>query len=891
LRREISSVIIKWDTDKSDKNNEIRNTMMKKLAAFIITFAVFFVLYSACSAESGFKLHWEGNTYTVDEAVTSGSALSLKVARQDGAIRLSDEAAGIKASIRAYTLDEGAFQALRNYYNDKKSTEDQLFNKYVGLMRSYIPAMRNLYQTSYLYGNQDDPGSESGMKFFYEGHDRIFGQESAVYLYNIYTSDRLEFNEETHIDLSIPVKDTHTLISIGILLKGGSLNEEAAGKITALLGAIRPDGLEPQTEMLSIFGDKNILNAVNAGFYSARQNGSGELLVLEDARAGFSLSYPSNYVPYMQNSLGGRLQYRGYKIDPNNIFSISTEPLEPGMSSEYDILAASMPEGAENITEEGEQEIGGNTFGYIKYSAATTAGAIYVSDYFTTSGSMLYRLQLSSRFEEPSPEVLGDFGRTLESFDAQEPADGEPAGAPEAAVQYVDKEEGYSFSYPENWQLTDVTENISYDSFKLVYPGLSGPLDVTVSEGELSREIDPRDDLSYIMTGQRGSDEDSYIKNYRQPFDGRPLKLLNLSFRFEGSLVYAYRLLDYLDSNGRNRLAYCIDIINGKKIYSMFIAVGEYETDNGRIKYEDVNSAVNAIASSFRAGAAAESGERAAAGETRNWKVVFIENWLKTSIDPELKIASVEDTAPDGSIYVQVVNTGESGYYRVKPDFGNRRLEILDSTPAAIILNTELGKLKETYGKRIITGTYIDEAAMTISIDSRMNENSPVLRRTYRVDVTPAEGGGINWETVRANHAEELKRECEAFLSFLLASDIDLQFSYQDVFKDIEAYERRNMLYRTLVHVQTGSLDGFFILEIDPSDDDITAASYKSTEQLIKDIGYTYEYGLNGYETANADFDGKSFALRLTLKSKSDGSEKTEVIKLRYNQEKMTIEY
>ena len=860
---------------------------MKKLAGFVILFSIIFVPAIVCSAKSDIKLYREGNTYTVGEAVTSSGALTFNVTEQENTFTLSDESAGIKAVVGEETLDGNAFKALRNYYNDKNSTEDLLFDKYVKLRRSYIPAVQELYRTSFLYGEQDDPASESGMKLFYEGACSIFGEDSAVYVYNLFSSDRLTFNEETHIDLSIPVDETYTLISIGITLTGRDLDESSISRITELLAEIRPDGLRPQTERLPVFSDKLVLEAVKGGVYPALSSGGG-FLFYEDKQAGFSFTYPSGFVPYMQNNLGGRLRYSSFKINPNLIFSVSSDPLRPGADPEAAAVGAVRTAGgADCITEEGRREIDGRAFSYVKSETATTAGAIYCTDYFTSDNSMLYRLQLSSRFENPPASALEAFDGILESFKTQGPENAAPEAAPQLK-RCINKEEGYSFGYPADWQLKDVSENISHDSFRLVLPKLSGPLDVTIAEGELFRELDTNDDLSSIIKGQRGED-DGLFKSYKQPFDGNTVKLLDLSLRREDSAVYAYRLLDYLDSNGKNRLAYCIDIIRGNKIYSMFITIGEYETEDGRIKDKSVNSAINAVASSFRLEDTPEVTARTAAGETRNRKIVFIEDWLKTNIDPEIKVASAENTAADGSIYIKAV-LGSGGYYRVKPDFEKGTLELLSSTLTSTIFKTELDKLKAAYEKRIITGVKTDEAAMITSIDSSASKGSPAVTRTYRVNLDFS-GDGVNWETVRADHAGELKQECRSFLSLLLSAQADVQFSGDNAFRDIDAYERNHVVFRTLVHVRQSSIDGFFVLEIDPSNDNIQAIFFKPMEAVLKELDDRYGHSRKGYAITDLSFDDKSFVLRLSLESEENGASKAEDIKVLYNKEKMVIDY
>lgn len=840
---------------------------MKKIAGLLIFSAILFLSYQVCSGESG--------------------ASSFSVSYDGSITEYDDASAGIKAAVSLDELNDTDLQSLRNYYNDKKSTEDELFDKYVKLQRSYIPAMQDLFTASFFYGDQGKPLSESNMKLFYEGSERVFGQMSAVYLYNIIKSDGLQMNEETHLDISVPLKADRALLSIRITMKAGNLNRENIGKIKALLEEIHPGGSMSHTAELRLFDKPDLLDAANTGIYQAQSaEGQGSSLI-EDKHAGFAFSLPYGFVPYMQNRIGGRLQYRSYKINPNHVFSISTQPLKTEGGLESAVAGIRTSEGWWDVKDEGLRRIGDKDYYYVKYDGTVDGGAVHIIDYFTADHSILYRLQLNSRLEEPSPVIIREFYGILFSFGTVEPETVDLTGTPLEAA-YANEEEGVSFNYPGDWDLTEISESIEYDRLQLVFPELSGPLEITISEGELKKAVGPGE-LPSFLTGRNGS-ADANVLKYDSPYAGNPVKVLSISSRTAGSVLYVYRLLDYLDPYGRNRLTYSIDILKGTKIHSMFFSLGEYATVDGRPKTQAVEAAIDAIAASFRIEDTPQALAREAAGETRNRKIVFVEEELKKKVDPGLKVAGVSDTAADGSLFVKVVNTGVGGYYKVLPDFAGGGLTILDRTLTSIILQSELDKLKKTYTDRVITGTYINEANMTIRIDSSRRRGSPVFTRMYRVDAGIS-GNSVVWKTTRPNHEQELKLECKVFLFTYLSSDVDMQYDYDNVFKDMSAYAAKNMTFRTLVHVSGGSMDSFLTLEIDTLDDDISVVSTESTEDLLKEIDKNLGFGRSGYRMASYSFDKSDFSLKLQLESVIDGSAKSVNLKIQYNPENQTIDY
>ncbi|NJD02217.1 MAG: hypothetical protein FIA99_06380 [Ruminiclostridium sp.] len=648
---------------------------MKKLAWLILLAGMIFAPATVSHAESVLSFEYNGKTYTVEQASSPESGFPFDVQTKDGLLLLSDKALGFSAFIRQNSLDKSSMGALRKYYNDYSSIDFEIFTKYIDLQKSYIPALQDLYRSSYLFGNPENPNSETNMKVFYQDKDEIFGNKSDVILYNIINSDRLNYSEETHLDMIVPVYSDLSLISINFTFKAGNLNKETEQAVYKLLSYMRFTGFPVQTGTLKVFDEKEAVIAANAGIYKTAGGNSGDFTELKDETAGFTLKYPSSYLPYMENKLGGKLNYKSFKISPRQVLSISAEQTS-ATGSVYD-KASYMKELYKPITvkKEGKETISGNEFVFLIYELKDGEGNVtYIKDYFTAGDKFIYNIRLSSRFEDASAELDSDFHKILSSFIISD-AEVVKTGSEAPFIKYSNKEEGYSFLYPVKWKLTDVSKDINFDSLSLKIPELSGPIDIYISEGELKADINP-EEIPSILSGVDAEVSARNTRNYTPPYTGTLNRLLSHSFQKDNEITYVYRLVNYMDSNGRPRLCYSKDIVKKNKIYSMFISVSEYATLNGSVSDTDINTVIEKIASSFKYEGTYESNERDSFGETRNRKVVKLENILKQQLGRDAKIVQAVNTSVGGSYFINVEGVEDSGYYRVKPDFTSNSLFI-----------------------------------------------------------------------------------------------------------------------------------------------------------------------------------------------------------------------
>jgi len=341
---------------------------MKRLAGIIILAGMIFALSIASHADSGLTFEYNGKAYTLEQASSPESGFPFEMQAKDGVLLLWDKASGLSAAIRINTVDKAALEALRKYYNDYSSIDYEIFTKYIRLQKSYIPALQDLYRSSFLYGNSGDLYSETNMKVFYQNKDIVFGNNSDVFLYNIINSNRQNHIEETHLDLIIPVYSDLSLISINFVFKAGNLNSEAVQAVYKLLGCMRFPGFPVQTGKLKVLESKEAVAAANAGVYNTTGSNEGSFVELKNEKAGFTLKYPASYFPYMENTLGGKLDFKSFKINPDQIISISAEQTSI-TDVVYDKVSYVKKFNRQEITvkEEGTATIGGTKFIFIKY--------------------------------------------------------------------------------------------------------------------------------------------------------------------------------------------------------------------------------------------------------------------------------------------------------------------------------------------------------------------------------------------------------------------------------------------------------------------------------------------------------------------------------------------
>lgn len=873
----------------------------------------------------------------------------IKEASGDTEISGINEAAGIITETGCETLDAQAFDSLRIYYNEKKLSDEDLFDRYVNLKKSYITALDNLYSASTL--TIDSNQAETAIHIFYEGQETLFGLDSSVYLYNIAIYKGLEKSEQTCLTMLIPVRSTNSVVTVNLIIPQEMLGEQVTDNVASILSGIAFDGLAPQQEAPAVLKNADIIEKVKAGVYPAASQKSPDYAVVEDSRAGYSVSLPDSYVPFTHNRLGGILTYASYKIDPRRVLSISSQPLNNRQEAASAVIerfvtaasvaqdvsedaAASDASGAldtvdsVDILENGDALYGSNRFRYILYTNVESGVETWYYDYYMQNGVRLYKLQLQSSFSEPGPIVLGQMEKILMGFHAADtpttpeapdtPAPTTPDLAADAiateqsgtlrsapaTVLYENREEGYSFQYPQAWTLEDISPNIDYDRLRLNVPGHSGTLEIILQETYVSNTAAYDSsanntaalDLSASNTAAFGSPA------YTPPLPSKTSKLLFSDLVIDSGIPTVYSLGAYVDDNGRNRLYSSVDVLKGSKIFSLYITTGEYRTKNGYFDDENINNMINLVISSFQTQDTPESEARALAGETRNRKLVFLENTLRDRYDPYLIVLPAENTQPDGTTIVEVKNTRVSGYYKVRLDYAARKVEVLERVLKRNILLSELDRLSAQFDGLPITGTYRNETKMTVSIESIEDKNNAVgakpakVLHTFAVNARPKDGS-IIWNTVKVASQEDYIAKCKAFVSSKFKSDVDVYLFGDNVFNDVDVYQQKSVDYRILAFYQGAGRSGFFMLSMNPATGAFTAR--KSFIPLAHIVEKTkYKYGINNTETGSDlfSFDPKTFVLNVftsenTASAGLDSSESTSSSRLSFDMQQFNVYY
>jgi len=122
--------------------------------------------------------------------------------------------------------------------------------------------------------------------------------------------------------------------------------------------------------------------------------------------------------------------------------------------------------GKTDSVEEGKTSLSGKTFHY--------------QDYYTIYNSRLYKIELNSKLIKPSEAIANEFLKIVKSIEFTKPE----ANTETGFKKFLNEYEGYSFSYPESWELKNTSTDINFDRFSIVCPEYSGPLDICINESE-----------------------------------------------------------------------------------------------------------------------------------------------------------------------------------------------------------------------------------------------------------------------------------------------------------------------------------------------------------------------------------------------------------------------
>lgn len=784
------------------------------------------VLKSFSNLSYGYSLTFPEGFYLNDPSASTDF--------DDSFLTFSDPSSSLSLGITSERLDNAALQEMREYLNDYTSSDQIVFDKFIEYRKSFFNALQNYYSKSFQYGSEDPNYSESNLKIFGEYNDEYSGKEVFSVLYNTIVSNINETIEQTHLDIIIPVHKSMSLYSLHFSMERGSLDAVMLKKIESIVTSLRIQRLPYFHSRFSFLLDRKGISDANNGIYPEPGNSELSYTTYENSRAGYRLTYPSSYLPYINNNIIDSYNYASFKINYNHYFSVHAEPVsgKNPVSNKLQILEDLYGKGME-ITEQGSASFDDFEAQFIKYEITAPQGTTFVQDYFITKGPMLYTIELNSKFARPSSALLQEFLKIVGSLKFKE-RNYSLLSDNSAFTRYENLEEGYTFKYPSNWLLTEAADSsINYEALTLVNPSISGPVNITIQEGELSSYLLYSEPASFLKS--KTSDElKQYFKKYDAPYLDMPSNILAGNYSIKGDTLYFTRLVNYQDELGRSKYCYSVDTIRGLKSTSMFISVSDYAEINRDLYGDDLFAAINTIGNSFSHETTKEYLQRRLQGETRNRRIVFIEEHFKRAFGASASIQWASDLESGDDILIALDGVPEKGYYRVKPDYTGNDLQIVERLLKSEVLNEASQELKDMYGKTEIKEITVNEESMTLNVSFSNNSFSPVINAAYSI-VPELQNGKLDWKLEKNYDYDLLKSNCINFIEEGLSPSLKAYFPSQSELEQAGSTQDRKYYY-VPVYTESDTSAGYFVLGINSLDDSIDIISYTPIEAVYEQI-------------------------------------------------------
>lgn len=787
-------------------------------------------------------------------------------------IVLSDKNQEFTYAINCDKLDSLSIAGMRMILNDYDSTDEQIFNQINNYTKSYFRAMQDLYKSEFLFSGTDSLLSESNIKIFADTNESVYGQSSDLVIYNTMKSDRYSSSEETHILITIPIYSKLSIYTLSINGKKGFLRKENIDKILGLINALKIEGLPHTSNSLKALADNKIISAANLGIYPPLGKTIFEYTEYKNPGQNYSISYPSVFLPYLQNQIIDSNDYTSFKMDYNNYFSISVENTQnpdTAIKEKTDLLKQSINKRI-TIKEEGNVILSSREFYRLNYETYEGSDTYHVLSYYIVNGSKLYTIELNSRFRTPSEEIINAFLEIVKSIRFTESTKIEqPLNI--NFRKYMNDYEGYSFYYPENWNLSDVSKDINFDRLFMQIPEYSGAIEICVNESECLITASPEEILELFASG-KANDFSKYTKNYYAPYSGRISKVLNISSKIESNIVYIYRLINYLDESDRHKIGYCINIIRNNKVYTLFISISDYLSTNGYLLDKNLDYAVNYITQSFTLEETNEFFKRAESGKQKGRKLAFLEHYFKLVLGKSTTIpyARYLDTNDDVLLYIS--NCSGAGAYRLKLNYDNKNLEITSALAQDEAINYAKNKLLDMYNDKVIHDIESAPDNMTVTIKYSNTVTSPVFTKNYFIDVLPSKSG-FYIQLIRNYTAAQLKDEIQSCLENYLMTKVDIHLSgsgYLNKFLQTGKLETQYMG----ISAQYNNRFGYFFLKIDPYADNISISKFISSNEVEEKLKNYYSSPYSDLSFVEYTIeDTNKFELNVHLFSKSTSTD------------------
>lgn len=791
----------------------------------------------------------------------------------EDSIVLSDKNQEFTYTINCDKLDSLTIAGMRMILNDYNSTDEEIFNQINFYTKSYFRAMQDLYKSEFLFSGTDNSLSESNIKIFADTNENIYGQSSDLIVYNTMKNDRYSSSEETHISISIPIYSKLSIYTININGKKGFLKDENINKILGLINSLKIEGLPYTSNTLKTLSDKKIVSAANLGIYPPLGKTVSEYTEYTNPGQNYSIRYPSVFLPYLQNQIIDSHDYTSFKIDYNNYFSITAENIQnpaTAIKEKTGLLKQSINNRI-SVKEEGNVVLSGKEFYRLDYETYRGPDTYHVQSYYIINGSKLYTIELSSRFKKPSEEITNAFLDIVKSIRFTEPS------KPQKPIninfkEYRNDYEGYSFSYPENWSLSNVSKDLTFDRLSMQIPEYSGAVDIYLNESECLITVSPKEILELFISG-KANDFSKYAKNYYAPYSGRAAKILSISSKTKNNIVYIYRLINYLDESDRHKIGYSVDIIRNNKVYTLFISVSDYLSNNGSLIDEDLDCIVNYIAQSFTLEETDDINKITQSGDQKGGKLAFLEYCFKLIMGKSTTISYARYLESNDDMLLYLSNCSEAGAYRLKLNYEKKNFEITSALAQDEAIDSAKRKLLNMYDDKVVHSISQDPNNMTLTIDYSNSVTSPIYTRSYFIDVLPSKSG-FYIQLIRTYTATQLKDEIQSYLENYLMSKVDIQLPADAGYLDsILQAENREVQY-ICVFAEYNNRFGYFVLRLDPYADNISIAKFISSDDLKEKLKNYYNSPYSDLKFEDFTINGNNkFELNVRLSSKSSSTD------------------
>lgn len=796
-------------------------------------------------------------------------------------ISIMSEDNSFSASIICDSVNNATIKNMRFLLSDYVSPNSYIFDRIVEYKQSYFRSLMDSYKNEFLFGNLDKNLSESNIKIIRDYSEELFGQNSNIILFNTISSDKFTSVEDTNLIITIPSYENETIYSLTFSMQKGALNDYNINNIIQILKGLTITNLSKQENTPAILYDQTSITTANMGIYSNLQTSEKEYTVLEDDSNFFSINYPSNYIPYLQNNFIDNHSYRSFKINHNSSFSITVEHLagkSDRIMNKIDSLKSYYSNKITVINVRNEN-INDKEYTVLNYELDNNYTKEFVTNYYITKGLRLYTIQLNCLMLKPTKDILNEFKDIVASFEFTTPQSKKDINKPTSFVKYSNVRDGYSIFYPDNWSFQDSSQDINYDFIEITNPNFSGPLNISINEAEYTSKLTTIELLRYISNYD--SSLSKYFKNYKTPYANKTYKLLNSNVTTNNDVTIIYKLVNYIDEGDRYKMCYSIDLIKNNKINSLFISASEYLFQDGVLADKDLNYILEFMTESF---GIEEPQDNTLPSKEKNKKIIFIENFFKKVYGESATVTFAKNLSSEKDVLVYLSGTNKAGAYRLNYDYNNRKFHV-----ASRVLNDDIVKYAEKKMMDILKTKHVHDISinsddMTINVKYSETPDSAPVTRVYYILVTPSKKE-YSIDFVAKLNVEIVKDRCENFLENYLLTDVQISFPkyYNYTNENLNKYYFEKRIIP--IFAEFDGQSGYFYLEIDPLTDSLKILKYISIMDLkekIKEHYYLIDPTIVVLDCQNVNSD--NFSFNVSISSTKNALSK-EVIYMYYDQE------